>query len=213
MHLDNTRLIETAIFAYYSPTHPNVVNDSEYSREVFKINNGVFSKVTMRFLNVVDRTILNMMLFKDSNPDATTGISLYDFTGPMYSKILELNAETFEVYYRAGGALISAQSEGEGSTSTPIYTGILRVKDVVLLAADWVLNEVSGLYEYTYANASITLTREVEIVPHNESLDAVINAGVSPFTTITEGAVKIYAEASTLEDITVNILIQEAKDV
>jgi hypothetical protein len=94
-----------------------------------------------------------------------------------------------------------------------MYTGILRVKDVIITAIGWVLNGVSGLYEYTYANANITLTREVEIVPHNVSLDAVISSGISPFTTISEGAVMIYAESAPLEDITVNILIQEAKDV
>lgn len=98
LYLNNCRLIETSIFNYYCPSHPNVTNDSEYSREHFNINGGVFSKVTMRFLNVVDRLVLSNMFFKDSNPARANGLWLYDITTPSYSRDIKKNDATDALY-------------------------------------------------------------------------------------------------------------------
>ncbi len=97
-YFNNCRLVETSIFNYYCPTHPNVYKDSEYSREQFNINGGVFSKVTMRFLNVVDRLVLSNMFFKDSNAVRQNGFWLYDITTPSYSRDIKKNDATDALY-------------------------------------------------------------------------------------------------------------------
>lgn len=98
IYMNNCRLVETSIFNYYCPTHPDVYLDSEYSREHFNINGGVFSKVTMRFLNVVDRLVLSNMFFKDSNAARQNGLWLYDITTPSYSRNVKKNDATDALY-------------------------------------------------------------------------------------------------------------------
>lgn len=88
----------------------------------------------------------------------------------------------------------------------------LRLPAQTLLAANWVLNEVSGLYEYIFENEKITFSTEVEIIPHPQSLQAVVSAGIQPFTPVANGQVTIFAQNQPLEDITVNILIQKVQD-
>ena len=98
IYINNCRLIETSIFNYYCPTHPDVYMDSEYSREHFNINGGVFSKVTMRFLNVVDRLVFSNMFFKDSNAARQNSLWLYDITTPSYSRNIKKNDATDALY-------------------------------------------------------------------------------------------------------------------
>ncbi len=98
LYLDNTKLVETSVFGYYSPTHPNVAMDSEYMREVFKFQGGVFSKVTLRFLNVVDRVVLPNLFFKDHNSNRANGLFMYDITDPSYSRIFKKNNTTDGLY-------------------------------------------------------------------------------------------------------------------
>lgn len=97
-YFNNCRLIETSLFNYYCPTHPNTFKDSEYSREQFNINGGVFSKVTMRFLNVVDRLVLSNMFFKDSNVARQNGLWMYDIPTPSYSRNIKKNDATDALY-------------------------------------------------------------------------------------------------------------------
>lgn len=99
LYLDNTKLLETSIFGYYSPTHPHVANDSEYMREVFKFQSGVISKTTLRFLNVVDRLVIDNILFKDHNAGRSNGLWIYDITAPMYSRNIKKNDATDALYY------------------------------------------------------------------------------------------------------------------
>ena len=99
IYANNCRLIETSIFNYYCPTDPDTYMDSEYSREHFNINGGVFSKVTMRFLNVVDRLVLSNMFFKDSNAARQNGFWLYDITDPIFSRNIKKNDATDALYY------------------------------------------------------------------------------------------------------------------
>ena len=99
LYLDNTKLLEASVFGYYSPTHPGVANDSEYMREVFKIQGGVLSKVTLRFLNVVDRCVIDNILFKDHNANRTNGLWLFDITAPVYSRSIKKNDATDALYY------------------------------------------------------------------------------------------------------------------
>lgn len=97
-YFNNCRLIETSLFNYYCPTHPNTFKDSEYSREQFNINGGVFSKVTMRFLNVVDRLVLSNMFFKDSNTARQNSLWMYDIPTPSYSRNIKKNDATDALY-------------------------------------------------------------------------------------------------------------------
>lgn len=125
IHLENTRLVETSIFAYYSPSHPGTPNDSKYQREVFKIQSGVFSKITMRFLNNVDRVILENLLFKDSNTNRANGLSLYDFRDAIYSRVLKINDATQAIYFEEmDGNYNRTFRELSKVRENPIDTGI-----------------------------------------------------------------------------------------
>lgn len=68
-------------------------------REVFKFQSGVISKTTLRFLNVVDRLVIDNILFKDHNAGRSNGLWIYDITAPMYSRNIKKNDATDALYY------------------------------------------------------------------------------------------------------------------
>lgn len=126
------------------------------------------------------------------------------------SEITDINGDpytlgTFKTFY---------QNElGKGSAGSAASTTTSRVTNVTLLSTGWVQNGTTLLYEYTYSNVLITLNTAVEIVPHNESLDEVVAAEISPYTTIQEGGVMLYANNSPTLDIIVDVLIKPVQDV
>ena len=79
-----------------------------------------------------------------------------------------------------------------------------QIENVVLLTANWTL--VSGFYEYDYANVLILETSLVNIVPYNDTIDAVKDAYVMPMVVSAAGTVKIYAAVEPLGDM--NVLIE-----
>lgn len=91
--------------------------------------------------------------------------------------------------------------------------GDIRMKAQTLTAANWVLNEVSGLYEYTFVNENITQNTEVEFIPHAESEDIVSAAQIKTHTPVSLGQVVIKAANAPGGDITVDVLIQNVQDV
>ncbi len=89
----------------------------------------------------------------------------------------------------------------------------LRIKGVIMLTANWVLNGVSGLYEYAIADANISTSKDVEIIPQNTSIPAVLLAEVTPYTPVSDGSVTVSAKNIPTEDITVDLIINPVKDV
>lgn len=102
---------------------------------------------------------------------------------------------------------------GKASAGSAASTTTSRISNVTLLPIGWVQNGTTLLYEYTYSNVLITLSTAVEIVPHNESLDEVIAAEVSPYTSIQDGGVMLFANNSPTSDIIVDILVKPVQDV
>lgn len=88
-----------------------------------------------------------------------------------------------------------------------------RLKNQSLAAVNWVQNNQTNLWEYTFENAHIKTTTEVEIIPQNTAIQTVINAGVQPYTLTKANKVTIYAENKPAQDFTVNIIITQVKDV
>lgn len=99
-HFDNTTVTESSFFFYYSPTHPDTPNDSEYQREVIRFQGGVLSKMGMRFTDNVDRTFFPNLIFSDSNPNRTNGYYLYDVHLPVTNKIILKNETTDALYHQ-----------------------------------------------------------------------------------------------------------------
>ena len=83
----------------------------------------------------------------------------------------------------------------------------LQVTPVTLASVNWTL--VSGLYEYDYSNANITVNTIVDVIPANASISIVRTADVLPLTVSSAGSVKLYATNAPSGDITVTINITE----
>lgn len=215
LYLENTRLVETSIFAYYSPTHPDTPNDSKYQREVFKIQSGVFSKVTMRFLNNVDRVILENLLFKDNNAAAANGLFMYDIRAAVYSQVIKKNLNE-ELYYERkdaqGNVILTSYGNDSSSEEKPSQEFAIRLKNQILTAANWILNGANGFYEYDFSYVEITVATEVGVTPLNESLATVNSAEISPLVTPLAGKARLYAKNQPTGNINVNILITKVQD-
>src|SRR5680860_956201 len=72
---------------------------------------------------------------------------------------------------------------------------IVRIKDQVLLAANWVENVGTGLFDYTYENTRIKVSSDVEFIPHSASVATVNDASVQPNTPVSVGQAIITASA------------------
>ena len=79
-----------------------------------------------------------------------------------------------------------------------------QIPNITLLATNW--NLVGGYWEYDYANALITATSIVDIVPYKETIDYVKFADIMPMAISGVGTVKIYATNQPIADI--NVLIK-----
>jgi len=83
-----------------------------------------------------------------------------------------------------------------------------QVTGLTLLSTGWTL--VSGLYEYDLANANITATSIVEVIPANADIATVKAAEILPETDSSTGSVKIYSTNAPTANIGVTINIFEA---
>jgi len=88
---------------------------------------------------------------------------------------------------------------------TTSHVHIKEVGSQTLSSASWSL--VSGLYEYDLANANITASSVVDIVPDNADIDVVKTAEILPKTVSSSGSVKIYATNEPTANIGVTLLI------
>jgi len=101
--------------------------------------------------------------------------------------------------------LLTLNASGLIEESSTDAVKIIQVTAQTLVAASWTL--VSGLYEYNLANANITVTSVVEVIPDNASISIVKIAEVLPSTLSGSGTVKMYATNLPTGDITVTINI------
>ena len=83
----------------------------------------------------------------------------------------------------------------------------IQITGQTISSTGWTL--VSGLYEYDLANANITATSFVEVIPDNADIDTVATALVLPGTDSSAGSVKIYAKNEPTADIGCTINIYE----
>ena len=89
----------------------------------------------------------------------------------------------------------------------------LRLKNKILIAANWLLNAATGFYEYAYESPLITATSSVDFIPYPQSEAVIIAAEIHPYTPVEAGKVIILASEKPTEDITVNVIIQKVQDV
>lgn len=90
---------------------------------------------------------------------------------------------------------------------------ILVVQNQSIAAASWSEDVgASGFYEYTIGNAAIKTNTRVDITPHNESCEAILEAGFLPTVTSGEGSVVVYAKSKPSSDITVDLYITEISE-
>jgi hypothetical protein len=82
---------------------------------------------------------------------------------------------------------------------------IQQISSLTLTTAGWSL--VSGLYEQSLAQATITAASIVDVIPNNADIDVVIAAGVLPRTDSAAGSVKVYAKNLPTANIGVTINI------
>lgn len=101
----------------------------------------------------------------------------------------------------AGGNVALSVAEA----NTLLGTASTVISNVTLSSASWSL--VSGLYEYSYSNAAILAASIVTIVPRNASKTYVKAAKILPESTVSAGAVKLYAEVAPTGDIVVDIIV------
>lgn len=87
-----------------------------------------------------------------------------------------------------------------------------RLKNQTLIAANWIFNAATGLWEYEFPHVEITVNTEVDITPLNESLEIVNAAEISPLATPLAGKVLLYAKKQPTGNINVNILITKVQD-
>lgn len=83
----------------------------------------------------------------------------------------------------------------------------VQLTGLTLLATGWTL--VSNLFQYDLANVNITANSIVEIIPDNDSLETVYNAGILPGVDSSAGSVKIYAVNEPASDIGITVNIKE----
>lgn len=84
----------------------------------------------------------------------------------------------------------------------------LEITGITLLSASWTL--VSGLYEYDLANANITASHVVDVIPENADIAIVKAAEILPKTVSSAGSVKLYATNAPTANIGVTIILTTA---
>jgi len=113
--------------------------------------------------------------------------------------VIELN------YWKANAVnatnYTKAESDGLFSNKTIQITG------VSLAASGWAL--VGSFYEYDYANAEITASKIVDVIPDKSTINIVKAAEILPETLSGAGTVKFYSKNLPTATILVTINIEE----
>lgn len=133
-----------------------------------------------------------------------------NFASTLFSSVLPTLTGGSNTPITAGSTLKSALQDLQAQISgLPSGTPAPRlVTGVVLSSTGWVL--VSGVYEYSYSNANITVKSLVDFIPYVASVPVIQEAVVYPRTTVTVGAAKVYAKNAPTGNITVDVIITES---
>lgn len=103
------------------------------------------------------------------------------------------------------GAIGASGTNGTSGTSGVSGITITQITGVTITGASWSL--VSGFYEYDHADANITTTSVVEVIPDNSSISIVNAAAILPRTDSATASVKLYSTNLPTGNITTTINI------
>ena len=103
------------------------------------------------------------------------------------------------------GAIGASGTNGTSGTSGASGITITQITGVTITGASWSL--VSGFYEYNHADANITTTSVVEVIPDNTSISIVNAAAILPRTDSATASVKLYSTNLPTGNITTTINI------
>ena len=130
---------------------------------------------------------------------------LHDVTVKTHTRTRKLYLETFD---SAGtGRRSVTDITDDGQLVETIEANGVKIPGVNLAAANWVLNEVSGLYEYELQNNLIALSSYVIVGPGNADVAAFITSGISTFCSVSAGAVKMYSKVAPASDVLVDLQV------
>jgi hypothetical protein len=112
---------------------------------------------------------------------------------------------TCGLYWNAVSSVWENSTPANARTALDVSRKIQQISSLTLTTAGWSL--VSGLYEQSLAQATITAASIVDVIPNNADIDVVIAAGVLPRTDSAAGSVKVYAKNLPTANIGVTINI------
>jgi hypothetical protein len=112
---------------------------------------------------------------------------------------------TCGLYWNAVDSVWENSTPANARTALDVSRKIQQISSLTLTTAGWSL--VSGLYEQSLAQATITAASIVDVIPNNADIDVVIAAGVLPRTDSAAGSVKVYAKNLPTANIGVTINI------
>lgn len=112
---------------------------------------------------------------------------------------------TCGLYWNAVSSVWENLTPANARTTLDVSKKILQVGSLTLTTAGWSL--VGGLYEQDLAEANITATSIVDVIPDNADIATVIAASILPRTDSAAGSVKVYAQNLPTANIGVTINI------
>jgi hypothetical protein len=112
---------------------------------------------------------------------------------------------TCGLYWNTGTSVWENLTPANARTALDVSKKILQVGSLTLTTAGWSL--VGGLYEQDLAEANITATSIVDVIPDNADIATVIAAGILPRTDSAAGSVKVYSQNLPTANIGVTINI------
>lgn len=120
-------------------------------------------------------------------------------------KITTPATNTCGLYWNAGLSVWENLTPANARTALDVSRRIVQVSSLTLTVAGWSL--VGGLYQQDLANANITATAIVNVIPDNAAINTVIAAGFLPRTDSASGSVRVYAQNLPTANIGVTINI------
>ena len=112
---------------------------------------------------------------------------------------------TCGLYWNTGTSVWENLTPANARTALDVSKKILQVGSLTLTTAGWSL--VGSLYEQDLAEANITATSIVDVIPDNADIATVIAAGILPRTDSAAGSVKVYSQNLPTANIGVTINI------
>ena len=205
----------------FETTNCLFINSGQPQINFYRNTNGANQKAFNIFLNFLgDLTFAtridantsgtNLFTFNRSGNFSCTSISLLDgniaFSTTTGTKIGTATTQKLSFWnatpvVQQSGNIVDALSN-IGLVATPtLYTSATAT----LTTAGWTL--VGGYYEQDIANANITATSLVNIIPDNDDVQTVIDAEFLPANDSSAGSVKVYSKNLPTADIDVTLII------